>query len=158
MDEVRRDVEVRASIERVWALITEPEHIKAWYAFDGAAIDLRAGGAVEHYWEEHGRYLGTIDVLERPHRFGYLYANFPDEMPVEGRSTHVLFELSALDPSRTRVTVTESGLSALDLTDDERAAYREATIQGWEGGLPALAHHARAGEPDYGDVRSRMSP
>ena len=43
MDEVRRDVEVRASIARVWALITEPEHIKAWYAFDGAAIDLRAG-------------------------------------------------------------------------------------------------------------------
>jgi uncharacterized protein YndB with AHSA1/START domain len=155
MDDVRRDVEVRAPIERVWALLTQPEHLRQWYAFDGAAIDLRIGGVVEHFWEDHGRYFGMIDVVERPYRLGYRYANVPDEAPAPGRSTHVLFELVALDRGRTRVVVTESGLGSLELTDDERAAYREATVQGWEGGLPALAQLARAGESDGAGVSSR---
>lgn len=142
MDEVRCEVEIEASTERVWSLITEPQHVKVWYAFDGAEVDLRVGGVIEHVWEEHGRFLGRIDVLERPHRLGYRYANVPDELPASGRSTHVLFELTALGTGLTRVTVTESGLDQLELSEADRAAYREVTTQGWNGGLSTLARHA----------------
>ena len=142
MDQVRREIEIKAPIARVWALITEPEHLQVWYAFDGAAVDLRLDGVIEHRWAEHGHYRGVIDVLEPPHRLGYHYANVPDELPAPGRSTHVLFELTALEPGHTRVTVTESWISRLAISEQEREAYREATIQGWDGGLPALADYA----------------
>lgn len=142
MDQVHREVEINAPIARVWALMTEPEHLKAWYAFDGAAVDLRLDGVIEHHWAEHGTYRGVIDVLEPPHRLGYRYANVPDELPAPGRSTHVLFELAELDGGGTRVAVTESGISELEVSEKERSLYREATIQGWAGGLPALAEYA----------------
>ena len=34
--------------EEVWTLITNPKHFQTWYAFGGAEIDLRPGGAVSH--------------------------------------------------------------------------------------------------------------
>ena len=45
-DQIEHDVDIDAPVERVWAVITEPEHVRAWYAFDGAEIDggLTLGG------------------------------------------------------------------------------------------------------------------
>ncbi len=142
MDQVQRTVEIDAPVEHVWTLITEPEHIREWYAFDGATVDLRLDGEIEHRWDEHGRFRGVIDVLEAPNRLGYRYSNVPDALPAAGTATHVLFELTPVDEQRTHLRVTESGISTLALTDEQRAAYLEATTQGWDGGLPTLVAYA----------------
>lgn len=142
-DSVEREVVIDASIERVWELITRPEHVQVWYAFDGAKIDLRPGGAIEHFWHEHGRYRGVIEDVEPPTLLSYWYSIVPDADPEPGRQTHVSFRL---EPTRggqgTVVRVTKSGLASLTLSHEERQAYLAATTQGWDGGLVTLSEHA----------------
>lgn len=139
-DEVRTEILIAAPVERVWALLTTPEHVRAWYAFDGARIDLRPGGAIEHHWHEHGTFRGRIERVEPPAVLSYRYSVVPDVEPGPGRQTLVTFRLDGdTDARSTRVQVTESGIAALQLTAVERAGYLAATTAGWRGGLDGLA-------------------
>jgi uncharacterized protein YndB with AHSA1/START domain len=140
---VQREIVIDAAVERVWDLITRAEHIKTWYAFDGAKVDLRPGGEIEHFWREHGRFRGVIVEVVPPERFTYWYSNVPDAQAEPGKRTRVEFVLTSV-PGGTLVRVTESGLEELTLSDEERQAYLEATSQGWAGGLAGLAEKAAA--------------
>ena len=40
-DRIERDVLIDAPVERVWALITQAEHLGTWFGDAGADIDLR---------------------------------------------------------------------------------------------------------------------
>ena len=42
-DRIDHEVLVEAPPERVWAIVTEPAHVGAWFG-DSAEIDLRPGG------------------------------------------------------------------------------------------------------------------
>jgi uncharacterized protein YndB with AHSA1/START domain len=42
MDRIEREIAIAAPIERVWELVTEPEHVGRWFGDAGAEIDLRA--------------------------------------------------------------------------------------------------------------------
>lgn len=141
--QVQREIVIDAPLERVWDLITRAEHIKTWYAFDGAEIDLRPGGGIEHFWREHGRYRGVIVEVVPPERFAYWYSNVPDADPEPGKRTRVEFTLTSV-PGGTLVRVTESGLEDLTLSGEESQAYLDATTQGWAGGLAGLAEKAAA--------------
>ena len=55
-DSIERETIIAAPVERVWALLTEAEHIRAWFAFGGVDVDLRPGGALRFRWEEHGEF------------------------------------------------------------------------------------------------------
>ena len=138
-DDVRREVEIAAPVERVWELVTRPEHVRVWWAFDGATIDLRPGGSIVHHWTEHGTYRGVIEKVEPPYRLTYRYATAPDCEPEPGRQTHVAIELWATAEGGTTVRVTESGFTALAMTDEEKAAHVRAVEDGWGGGLTTLA-------------------
>jgi uncharacterized protein YndB with AHSA1/START domain len=41
MDSIERDVFIEARPEQVWTALTRPERFATWYAFGGAAIELR---------------------------------------------------------------------------------------------------------------------
>lgn len=140
-DAVTRSIHIDAPPARVWQLVTDPEHLRVWYAFDGASVDLRVGGRIVHHWGEHGSYHGIIDELRAPELLSYRYAQDPGVDPVPGRETRVTFRLEPA-AGGTLVTVHESGIAALELTPEERAEYRAATTEGWDGGLPTLAEHA----------------
>ncbi|MBE1491098.1 SRPBCC domain-containing protein [Plantactinospora soyae] len=144
-DSVTREIVIAAPIARVWELLTRPEHLKVWYAFDGAVLDLRPGGVLEHHWKEHGRYRGVLDEVSPPTLLSYRYASLPDADPEPGRQTRVVFRLEPTPTNGTRVQVTESGFAELTLSAEERRAHRDATIQGWSGGLAGLSAHA--GDP-----------
>ena len=137
-DSVSREVTIGAPIEDVWRLITEPVHLQAWYAFDGATVDLREGGVIEHYWREHGRFRGVIVQVAPPTSLSYRYSTAPDVDPAPGHQTLVTFHLASASAGATVLRVTESGIRALELTEAERAGYLAATSQGWAGGLRAL--------------------
>ncbi|PRY00929.1 SRPBCC domain-containing protein [Allonocardiopsis opalescens] len=145
-DAVRREIAIRAPIDAVWELVTRAEHVQKWFAFDGARLDLRVGGAIEHFWAEHGRYRGIIEELVPPTRLAYRYSAVPDTEPEPGRQTRVVFELSAGADGTTTVRVTESGFAALDLSPEERAAHLEGVRQGWGGGFAMLAELAERRE------------
>ncbi|MGX1779025.1 SRPBCC domain-containing protein [Nocardia brasiliensis] len=138
MESIVRETIIAAPPERVWALLTRPEHLRVWYAFDGASVDLRPDGVIEHYWKEHGRFLGVIDEVSPPRRLSYRYSVEPDAMPVPGRCTYVVFELAGTEDGGTKVTVTESGFETLTLSEAERRAHRESAGQGWAGGLEGM--------------------
>ncbi|MFC3997426.1 SRPBCC domain-containing protein [Nocardiopsis sediminis] len=141
------DVVLPARIGRVWELITRSEHVRAWFAFDGAAVDLRPGGEVEHVWHEHGRYRGVIEEVVPGARFVYRYSSVPDARPEPGRQTTVVFTLEELADGSTRVRVTEEGFEALEMGDADRRAHEEGARQGWQGALDGLARLAApAGE------------
>jgi uncharacterized protein YndB with AHSA1/START domain len=143
MESVVEEIVLPISAARAWQLITEPKHLRIWYAFDGAAVDLRVGGRVEHFWKEHGRFCGRIEEIAAPYRLAYRYSTRPDAEPAAGYQTHVLFELFA-QPGGTLMRVTESGFDQLEMTPDERELHARMTRQGWSGGLAALAELARS--------------
>jgi uncharacterized protein YndB with AHSA1/START domain len=139
--EIAHEVVVAAPVDRVWAIITEPEHIQAWFAFDGATIDLRPGGELVMTWKEHGTYHARIERIEPPHRFAWRWARLPGKQPRPGDSTLVEFTLTP-EGERTRLRVVESGFRDLDLSEAEQAQWAADNIQGWQGGFDALKTHA----------------
>jgi uncharacterized protein YndB with AHSA1/START domain len=146
-DRIERDVLISAPIERVWALITQAEHLGRWFGDAGAEIDLRPGGALALRWHDNGTVHGRVEAVEPPHRFSYrwLLASAAQAEPTPANSTLTEFTLTAVGDG-TRVAVVESGFDALDLEAAERAARLASHTSGWPAELDELAGYA-AGAP-----------
>jgi uncharacterized protein YndB with AHSA1/START domain len=147
MDELRleRDVLIEAPIERVWTLITQPEHLGTWFSDDGADVDLRPGGDMELRWKEYGAYKGRVERIDEPSAFFVRWQAFEAELEdgelTERNSTLVEFHLATEDDG-TRVRVVESGFASLAGTPEERRKRLEGNIEGWEQELGELAAYA----------------
>ncbi len=59
-DRIERDVVIQAPVERVWAVLTQAQHVATWFAFAGAEVDLRPGGSIVMRWEEHGTFYARV--------------------------------------------------------------------------------------------------
>jgi uncharacterized protein YndB with AHSA1/START domain len=140
-DRIEREVLIDAPIERVWALITEPEHFGSWFADSGAEIELRPGGAMKLSWAEHGTVLARVERVDRPHLFSYRWATARDTEPAEGHSTLVEFSL-APEEGGTRVRVVETGFASLDTSDAERRRQIDDNTEGWAIQLGNLTEQA----------------
>jgi uncharacterized protein YndB with AHSA1/START domain len=136
-NQIEREIVLDAPVERVWQIITEPEHIRRWFAFDGASIDLQPGGQIVLHWKEHGTYLARVVAVEPPHRFAYRGAYRPDEEPRDGNATLVEFTILP-EGSGSRLRVVESGFRDLDLPEEERAKWAADNTQGWAGAFATL--------------------
>jgi uncharacterized protein YndB with AHSA1/START domain len=144
-DTIEREVTIAAPVERVWALITEPEHVGRWFGDAGAEIDLRPGGEMIIRWSNYGTSKARVEAVESPRRFAYRWAPFKDPAGAEvtdDNSTLVEFTLAAEDDG-TRLTVRESGFASLATTDEQRAKNRESNVEGWQQELDELAEYAR---------------
>ncbi|MET0931281.1 MAG: SRPBCC domain-containing protein [Aeromicrobium sp.] len=62
-DTVTREISIHAPIDRVWSLVTQAEHLGAWFGDSGADIGLRPGGAIEVRWDAHSL-DGVVQVVE----------------------------------------------------------------------------------------------
>ncbi|MEV0396982.1 SRPBCC domain-containing protein [Polymorphospora rubra] len=141
MDHIRREIFIKATVGHVWELITRAEHVQVWFAFDGAEIDPRPGGALVHTWKEHGSFRGVIEQIDPPTVFSYRYSSVPDEDPRPGYQTLVTFTLAA-DGDGTRLTVVESGFDELAMGPEQQRIHLQGAADGWAGGLSALQEHA----------------
>jgi uncharacterized protein YndB with AHSA1/START domain len=143
-DQITRETTIAAPVDRVWALLTEAEHLGRWFGDAGAEIDLRPGGALVMRWSEHGTVRGRVEAVEPPHRFAYRWAPYKDpagDEPAEGNSTLVDFTLSA-EGDGTRLRVVESGFAALACSDAQRTQNAEGNTRGWELELGDLTAYA----------------
>jgi uncharacterized protein YndB with AHSA1/START domain len=141
-DRIEREIDIDAPIERVWALVTQGEHLGAWFGDAGASVDLRPGGAVVLTWAKHGSYRGVVEKVERPRFFAVRWSRKPDVEPQRGNSTLVEFILTG-DAKRTRLKVVESGWRELDLSDDARSKAADENRQGWVQELDELQAYAQ---------------
>ena len=140
-DSIERETSIAAPVERVWSLLTEAEHITDWFAFGGAEIDLRPGGAIRFRWEEYGEFHGVVDAVEPSTRFAFRWALSRDAAPAEGNSTSVEFTLAAVGDG-TRLRVVERGFAALAGSDSDRARHIADNTQGWAGAFESLQQQA----------------
>jgi uncharacterized protein YndB with AHSA1/START domain len=144
IDQIERETVIAAPVERVWALLTEAEHIGTWFGDAGAEIDLRPGGSLVLRWAEHGTAHGKVVAVEPHRRFSYRWAPFRNPggtEPVDGNSTLVEFTLDA-DGDDTRLRVVESGFAALECSEEQQAENLRGNTDGWGIELGHLREHA----------------
>jgi uncharacterized protein YndB with AHSA1/START domain len=142
--QIERETTIAASPERVWAVLTEAEHVGRWFGDAGAEIDLRPGGAMAVRWAEYGVARMQIVDVEPPRRFSYRWAPMREhwgEEPAEGTATLVEFTLDA-EGDGTRLRVVESGFEALDATDEQRSRSYGDNTEGWERQLDSVRDYA----------------
>jgi uncharacterized protein YndB with AHSA1/START domain len=143
-DRIERDLLIEAPVERVWALITQAEHLGTWFGDAGADIDLREGGDLELRWQEHGTSRGRIERVEEPTAFAFRWAPFKEPggaEPVNGNSTLVEFTL-APEGDGTRLRLVETGFASLDASTDQQTRNHESNSRGWSMELGELADYA----------------
>jgi uncharacterized protein YndB with AHSA1/START domain len=137
-NQIEREIVIDAPVSRVWAALTEAEHLGAWFGDDGAEVELYPGGAVVLRWKEHGVFHSRIERIDPMRSLSMRGSYLPDEEPRPGNSTVVEFTLTP-EGDGTHLRVVESGFDELDLTEEQRAQYRAGNIEGWRSKLAEFA-------------------
>jgi len=144
-DLIERETTIDAPVERVWSLITEPDHVGRWFGDAGAEIDLRPGGAMLLRWSEFGEVRARVEAVEPPRRFAYRWAAHHAEPGAEldaANSTHVEFTLTP-EGEGTRLRVVERGFAALGIDEVAKAEHHAGNVRGWKSEIGELADYAR---------------
>ncbi len=139
-DRIEREVLVAAPPERLWEVLTKPEHIDRWFEGMTTQVDLRPGGAMVLASEEFGKIDAVVEKVEPPRLFAYRWARHPDTPVAEGTATLVEFSLTP-EGDGTRVRVVESGFTSTDAVKVDQARHAEANSQGWRQVLDNLRRH-----------------
>ena len=133
---------IKASAERVWEGITEPEQIARYFygaLFDGSPV---VGGRWRSWTPDHEQMLNDGEVLEvdPPHRFVYGWrALYDPEMAAEEES-RVTWEIEPQDGGYTKLTVIHDRLEGAPRTALEVSG-------GWMMILSGLKSLIETGEP-----------
>src|SRR4051794_40614586 len=95
-DRIEAHVLIAAPLERVWDLVTSPEHLGRWLGNSGAHVELRPGGALSLSFEGFGTFHGRVEAVDAPRRFAFRWLATVDveDAPVPGNSTLTEFTLS----------------------------------------------------------------
>ena len=130
---VSRTIDIAAPVAKVWAAVTEPEHIKQW-AGSAASIDaLRVGGHGVWTFEGYGDVPLVIEEIDPPHSIAYRWGNTQSPEVDPEASTVFRFTLEETG-SGTRLTVVESGFNTLA----DPPARMESNRGGWTSELDEL--------------------
>lgn len=127
-DRIERELHVRAPVDRVWQVITDPAYVARWFG-DRAEIDLRPGGAAVFGWDAHGDSQAIVERVEPPREFAFRWAREKGVPVAGGVSTLVSFSLSPADGG-TRLRLVESGF-----TDE---VHQKENSGGWDAELADL--------------------
>jgi uncharacterized protein YndB with AHSA1/START domain len=134
---IERTLVVKAKQQRVWAAITEPERISAWFGGKFAFARLVPGEPMTIFDE----YPGEIAIVEPQDRFAF-YWLAEENYTVR---TLVTFTLHP-EAEGTRITVTETGFEALP---PALAKSRfESNSGGWETQLKNIDEYLRTKDHD----------
>ena len=137
---IERQILIRAPVDVVWAVVTEPEHISGWFS-DSVDLDLRPGGRAVLHWNEYGTVHGRVERVEPPRFFSFRWVVGPGPELAEDNSTLVEFSLSAEGES-TRLRVVETGFTNLAMPDAEKREHFDSHERGWDSELGELVQYA----------------
>ena len=140
---VRRTITIAASIEKVWAAITEASHIARWFG-QSAVLDTVAVVAVGTFsFDGYGTFPMRIEECDPPRTIAYRWGDGdPHAVDPLGpdRSTVFRFVLDVVDGG-TQLTVVESGFGGLS----DPAASMESHRGGWDAELDELVAYLDGG-------------
>ena len=143
-DIIERETVIAAPVERVWSLITDPQHVGRWFGDAGAEVDLRPGGEMTVRWSDNA-VRARVEAVEPPRRFAwrwfhYSHADDGGEHTQEN-STLVEFMLTP-EGGGTRLRVVESGFAGLAADEHVRSSDYEGNVRGWKAELAELVQYA----------------
>jgi uncharacterized protein YndB with AHSA1/START domain len=138
-DRIERSVDLAQPPAQVWAALTTPDGLSAWFG-DQATIDLRPGGAAGMTFRSGLRVDMRVERVEEPAVFGFTW-RVPDLPSDDPRRTYVEFTLEALGAG-TRLRVVETGFA--QLPDDSRRTTYDSHAEGWASELGELAGYLGA--------------
>ncbi|MFC8923094.1 SRPBCC domain-containing protein [Cellulosimicrobium sp. NPDC057127] len=130
---VTRTVHVRASVERVWAALTQEELVSQWFGQRTSLPDLRVGGEGTFGWDDNPGFAVRIEEYDEPSVFAFRWSESAGEALRPDSSTVARFTLVP-DGDGTVLTVVETGFEHLA---DGRAALEDHR-QGWTSELDEL--------------------
>lgn len=142
-DRIEQEITISAPIEKVWAVLTEPEHVGQWFGQGKPAeSELRPGGIMSVDHGEFGIFPTRIVRVEPPHFFSFRWASaYPGEVATDENSTLVEFTLTA-DGGNTRLRLVESGFGNVVIPPDKvTTAGYDSHSGGWPEILNALRVH-----------------
>jgi len=138
-DRIERSMELAHPPARVWAALTTPEGLSAWFG-DKATIDLRPGGAAQMTFRSGLTVDMQVERVEEPAVFGFTW-RLPELPEDDPRRTYVEFTLEAVGAG-TRLRVVETGFA--QLPDDSRGNTYDSHAEGWASELGELAGYLDA--------------
>ena len=138
-DRIERSVQLAHPPATVWAALTTPEGLSAWFG-DRASIDLRPGGLAQMTFRSGVTVDMRVERVEEPAVFGFTWRlpNLPEDDP---RRTYVEFNLEALGDG-TRLRVVETGFA--QLPDHARQTTYDSHAEGWAAELGELTGYLDA--------------
>ena len=139
-DWIEREIIIEASRERVWEVLTDPQHIASWFG-DTAEIDLQPGGKAAFGWTEHGTHRAIVDRVDPPSLLSYRWARDTDVEPASGGSTLVEFTLTEIFAG-TLLRVVETGFASLRGSEQDQDQAVQENTQGWQSELAELKEYA----------------
>lgn len=140
---VRRSIEIAASVDRVWRIVTEPDQISRWLG--DTELSGRGAGAVGTVsWPDRGAIPLRVEHVDPPSRITYRWCNddaLAEVAPRFDAETSTVFTFTLQErPGGTLLTVVESGFEA---TSDP-AANLDSHRRGWNSELDELIAVAEA--------------
>jgi uncharacterized protein YndB with AHSA1/START domain len=141
-DRIERQISIAAPVERVWEILTTPEHVSAWFCDSNpVTIDLRPGGVMNINHGADKAFATRIDKVDPPHYLAYRWASdFPGVLADDTNSTLVEFTL-APEGGGTLLTLSESGFAALASGPEDTGSYDSHT-GGWGEKLKSLSAYS----------------
>ncbi|MBV9952644.1 MAG: SRPBCC family protein [Acidimicrobiia bacterium] len=142
---IEREVQIDASPETVFEVITSPEHLREWWP-DEAHFEPTPGATGELVFGD--RSAGTANVPQitvveaEPSRlFSFRWTHAEGEVAAEGNSLFVTFEL-APSGNGTRLRMTESGFREMGWEIAVLEQQYTDHSNGWDHFLPRLVTYA----------------
>ncbi|OBG39754.1 SRPBCC family protein [Mycobacterium sp. E3198] len=142
-DRIRKQVVLRAPLDRVWRAITEAEEFGRWFGvrFDGPFVAGEPVGAtitpttvddeVAKRQEPHAGVRSTwhIVAIEPQRRFAYRWHPCAGDPDVDDEPTTLVEFTLAETPDGVLLTITESGFDAIPAA--RRSSAFESNSEGW---------------------------
>jgi uncharacterized protein YndB with AHSA1/START domain len=116
---LEKELFINATPQRVFQALTEQADLERWFV-QKAEVDVRPGGAIRFEWAPDAVEIGTILVLDPPHRLSYSWE------ALEPSATTITFELTA-ENEGTRLHLIHTGIGEGEDWD----SYYTSINSGW---------------------------
>ncbi|PFG43223.1 uncharacterized protein YndB with AHSA1/START domain [Isoptericola jiangsuensis] len=143
MGTIERQLYVEATPEVVFAVVSEPEHVRRWWP-DEADYPVEPGGTgTIGFATDDATITQRFTVLEvdPPRRFAFRWTHDDGEQAARGNSFLVVFELEP-QGTGTRLSMTETGFRERGWAEAQVVAAYEDHVAGWDHFLPLLPRYA----------------
>jgi uncharacterized protein YndB with AHSA1/START domain len=143
---IERELYIDATPEVVFAVVSEPEHVRRWWP-DQAIYPVEAGGDGRIGFDEKAggttwERFTVVDV--DPHqRFSFRWTHADGEQAARGNSFLVVFHLTP-EGAGTRLSMTETGFRERGWAEAQVAAAHADHVAGWDHFLARLPRYAES--------------